>query len=174
MPEPRRRITQDEAPELLAHWRASEQLLREWCAENGVVGRSLHQRSDRLPQPAAIRLAEPARPGRATPEPLRLTLDWVVIDLPDVNIDQAPGCRLWCRHVDPDLGRPGEAFARRSTPSAPPVRAEGRAGENDALLVTPVRRPPLPRPEPCLPTPPFGPQSESSAAMRAARACPRP
>jgi hypothetical protein len=59
-------------------------------------------------------------------------------------------------------------------PSAPPVRAEDRAGENDALLVAPVRRPPLPRPEPCPPTPTCAPQSESSAAMRAARACPRP
>ena len=41
MPAPRRRITQDEAPELLAHWRASQQPLPEWCAQNGLDGRSL-------------------------------------------------------------------------------------------------------------------------------------
>ncbi|MBL8615283.1 MAG: hypothetical protein JNM72_06725 [Deltaproteobacteria bacterium] len=88
MPAPRRRITQDEAPELLAHWRASQQPLPEWCAQNGVDGRSLRYWADRLAQPAPIRLVELARPGRAAPEPLRLTLDGVVIDVPDGFNDQ--------------------------------------------------------------------------------------
>jgi hypothetical protein len=88
MPAPRRRVTQDEAPELLANWRPSEQPLREWCAENGLHGRSLRFFPDCHPPPAAIRLAEPARPSRATPEPLRLTLDGVVIDVPDRFNDQ--------------------------------------------------------------------------------------
>lgn len=88
MPAPRRRITQDEAPELLAHWRASQQPLPEWCAQNGVDGRSLRYWADRLAQPAPIRLVELARPGRAASEPLRLTLDGVVIDVPDGFNDQ--------------------------------------------------------------------------------------
>ena len=88
MPAPRRRITQDEDPELLDIWRAPEQPLPAWCAENGVDGRSLRYWADRHPQPAAIRLVELARPGRATPGPLRLTLDGVVIDAPDGFNDQ--------------------------------------------------------------------------------------
>ena len=36
MPAPRRRITQAEAPVLLAEWQASKLPLPEWCAENGV------------------------------------------------------------------------------------------------------------------------------------------
>jgi hypothetical protein len=88
MPAPRRRITQHEAPELLALCRASEQPLREWCAENGVDGSSLRYWAGRHPQPAAIRLVELARPGRATPEPLGLTLDGVVIDVPEGFNDQ--------------------------------------------------------------------------------------
>ena len=107
MPAPRRRITQDEAPELLFHWRASEQPLREWCAENGLDGRSLRHCAGRLPQLAAIRLVELARPGRATPEPLLLIPDGVVFNVPDVNIEQALAGWLWCRHAAPDLGRPG-------------------------------------------------------------------
>ncbi len=70
MPEPRRRITQAEAPEVHASWRASHRPLPGWCAENGVVGRSLHHRANCLPQPAAIRLVELARPGRARPDPV--------------------------------------------------------------------------------------------------------
>ena len=104
---PRRRITQDQAPELLTNWRASVQPLPEWYAENGVDRRSLRDYGDRLPPPAAIRLADPARPGRATPEPLWLNRDGVVIDVPDVNIEQALAGWLWCRHAAPDLGRPG-------------------------------------------------------------------
>lgn len=83
MPVPRRRITQDGTLELLADWRASEQPLPEWGAENGVDASSLRYWADRLPQPAAIRLVELARPGRTTPEPLRLTRNCVVIDVPD-------------------------------------------------------------------------------------------
>jgi hypothetical protein len=67
MPAPRRRISQEEAPEQLANWRASEQPLPEWCAEHGVDGHSLRYWADHLPQPAAIRLVEVVRPHRATP-----------------------------------------------------------------------------------------------------------
>ena len=83
MPASRHGVTQDEAPELLADWRTSWWPLPKWCAENGVEGRSLRYWGFRLPQPAAIRLVEVARPGRATPEPLQLTLDGVVVDMPD-------------------------------------------------------------------------------------------
>ena len=107
MPAPRRRITQDETHELLANWRASQQPLPEWCAQNGVDGRSLRYWADRLAQPAPIRLVELARPGRATPEPLLLIPDGVLFDVPDVNIEQALAGWLWCRHAAPDLGRPG-------------------------------------------------------------------
>ena len=107
MPAPRRRITQAEAPELLANWRASEQPIPDWYAENGVDRRPLRDCGDRLPPPAALRLAEPAQPGRPTPEPLLLNCDGVVIDVPDVNIEQALAGWLWCRHAAPDLGRPG-------------------------------------------------------------------
>ena len=107
MPAPRRRITHDEASDPLANLRASEKPPPEWCAENGVDRRSLRDCGDRLPPPAALRLAEPAQPGRATPEPLLLNCDGVVIDVPDVNIEQALAGWLWCRHADPTLGRPG-------------------------------------------------------------------
>ena len=73
----------DNAPELLANWRASVQRRTERSAENGVGGRSLRYWPDWLAQPAPIRLVELARPTRATPEPLRLTLDGVVIDVLD-------------------------------------------------------------------------------------------
>ena len=87
MPAPRRRVTQDEAPELLAQWRASEQPFREWCAENGVGGCSLRHCAGRLPQPAAIRLVELTRPGRASFERRRLTLVGMMIDVPDAFND---------------------------------------------------------------------------------------
>ncbi len=107
MPAPRRRITQDDVTELLSNLRASELPPPEWCAENGLDGRSLRYWADRLPQPAAIRLVELARPGRATPEPILLLRDGVVIDVPDFNIEQALAGWRWCRHAAPDLGRPG-------------------------------------------------------------------
>jgi hypothetical protein len=107
MPAPRRRITQDDVTELLSNLRASEQPPPEWCTANRLDGRSLRYWADRLPQLAAIRLVELARPGRATPEPLLLIPDGVVIDLPDVNIEQALAGWLWGRHAAPDLGRPG-------------------------------------------------------------------
>lgn len=88
MSAPRRRITQDEAPELLADWRASQQPLRDWCAEHGVDGRSLRYWADRLDRSLPIRLLELATPGSTAPEPLRLTIDGVVIDVPDGFNDQ--------------------------------------------------------------------------------------
>jgi hypothetical protein len=71
------------SPELPANWPASEQPLPRWCTENGLDGRSLRQWTDRPPQPAAICRVELARSARTTPEHLRLTLDGVVIDVPD-------------------------------------------------------------------------------------------
>jgi hypothetical protein len=89
-------------------------------------------------------------------------------------------CQWAPKLIHPQGGQcdPPAAAARAHAPCHRTIHArgcaEGRAGENDALLVTPVRRPPHPRPEPCPPTPTCAPQSESSAAMRAARACTRP
>jgi hypothetical protein len=88
MPAPRRRITQDEAPELPSNMRVSEQPPPQWRAENGAGGPSIRYWAGRLHQPTAIRLVELARPGRSTPEPLRLTLDCMVIDEPDAFNDQ--------------------------------------------------------------------------------------
>jgi hypothetical protein len=69
MPAPRRRITHDEAPEPLTNQRTAQQPPPEWGAANRVDGRALRRGADRLPRPAAIRIVELVRPGRATPEP---------------------------------------------------------------------------------------------------------
>ena len=83
MPAPRRRITQAEAPELLAEWQASMLPLPGWCAENGVDGRSLRTWAKRLHAPSAVRLLELSLPALAPVAPIRLSLDGVQIDVPD-------------------------------------------------------------------------------------------
>ena len=83
MPTSRRRITQAEAPLPLAEWQASKRPLPEWCAENGVDGRSLRTWANRLHAPSAVRLLELSLPALAPVAPIRLSLGGVQIDVPD-------------------------------------------------------------------------------------------
>jgi hypothetical protein len=67
MPAPRRRVTHDEAPELLANWRASHRPLSDW------VPRTASKAALSATVPAAIRGPRPpvssSRPDPAEPRP---------------------------------------------------------------------------------------------------------
>lgn len=88
----RRKVTVDEAAELVSAWRASKRALPEWCATHGIDGRSLRYWADRLSSPTSIRLMEVTVAPSRVPSALRVCIDEVTIEVPDdVNADTLAG-----------------------------------------------------------------------------------
>lgn len=90
MPSGRRKVKASEASEAVAAWRASKRSLSDWCAAEGIDGRSLGYWAGRLSaEPVAIRVVEvsappgaPALPASRGPS-LRLHVAGMTVEIPD-------------------------------------------------------------------------------------------
>lgn len=70
MPSSRRKVKASEASEAVAAWRASKRSLSDWCAAEGIDGRSLGYWAGRLStEPVAIRVVEVSGPPGAPAPP---------------------------------------------------------------------------------------------------------
>lgn len=79
----RRKVSAEEAEEMVAEWRASKRALRAWCETRGIDGRSLRYWADRLDR-APLRVVDvtPRVPTVEGPG-LRLRVEDVVIEVGD-------------------------------------------------------------------------------------------
>lgn len=83
----RRKVKASEASEAVAAWRASKRSLSDWCAAEGIDGRSLGYWAGRLSaEPVAIRVVEVSAPPAAPAPPgpsLRLHVAGMTVEIPD-------------------------------------------------------------------------------------------
>jgi hypothetical protein len=79
----RRKVTEAEAEDLVAAWRASNRALPAWCALQGIDGRSLRYWADRLDRTPLRLLDVTPRATAGDHLGLRLLIDDVVVEIRD-------------------------------------------------------------------------------------------
>ena len=79
----RRKVTAEEAAEMVSAWRTSQLALPEWCATHGIDGRSLRYWAGRLSMPTAIHMVEVTAALPRERPTLRVSIDDVNIEVPD-------------------------------------------------------------------------------------------